>query len=251
MVIGTGNKFLAETDYAGSGVSTLGVVRTYNSMVTNRVGYDLAAQWSIGIKRALSLDSSTNPTIAVAVRPGGNALRFTLQSGNWLPDADIADILTQLKSGTTPTGWRYLSGNTVEDYDAAGVLLKITAGSGLLQQFSYSDGQGGIMYGATPQANGYLAPACVPPAGFPVPSTAGVLVCVTDTEGRQINLSTDGVGRINQLADPMGRISQYAYDTNNNLSSVTYPDDKTKTYLYENATYPNALTGIVDENGTR
>jgi YD repeat-containing protein len=32
---------------------------------------------------------------------------------------------------------------------------------------------------------------------------------------------------------------------------VSYPDGKTRSYLYENASFPQALTGIVDEGGVR
>jgi YD repeat-containing protein len=54
-------------------------------------------------------------------------------------------------------------------------------------------------------------------------------------------------------------VYSYSYDANNNLVSVTYPDatpaDTTdnpkRTYHYENASFPNALTGITDENGNR
>jgi len=44
---------------------------------------------------------------------------------------------------------------------------------------------------------------------------------------------------------------QYSYDDQGRLSTVTYPDNTTKTYLYENAAFPNAMTGELDENGQR
>ena len=48
----------------------------------------------------------------------------------------------------------------------------------------------------------------------------------------------------------------YGYDTNTgNLISVTYPDGKSKQYLYEKSStdmaLAYALTGIIDENGKR
>ncbi len=253
ITLGTGNKYLIETDYTGSGLSTLTLTRTYNSAPSNRAKYDLTNQWSLGIQRGLSLDSATNPTIAVAVRPDGKALRFTLSGGVWGADADITDRLTQLKSGTTPTGWRFTvaSDSSQEEYDASGLLLRITFANGLVQQFSHGDGTGGIQYGVTAHANGYQAPACSRPVGFPMPTTAGVLLCVTDGQGRQLNLSYDASNRINQFANPLGQITQYAFDAHNNLASVAHPDGTVRTYHYEDATYPNALTGITDENGNR
>ncbi|KAF0163896.1 MAG: RHS repeat-associated core domain-containing protein [Rhodocyclaceae bacterium] len=253
IALGTGNKYLPETDYAGSGISALTLGRTYNSAPSNRAKYDLAAQWSLGINRGITLDNATNPTIVVAARPDGKALRFTLSGGVWIADADITDRLTQLTSGATVTGWRYAvaSDSSVEDYDASGLLLRITDRNSLIQQFSSSDGTGGIQYASIPHVNGYQAPACVRPAGFSVPTTAGVLLCVSDGQGRQLNFSYDGSGRLDRFADPLGQITQYAFDADNNLASVTHPDGTIRSYHYENTTYKNALTGITDENGVR
>jgi YD repeat-containing protein len=41
----------------------------------------------------------------------------------------------------------------------------------------------------------------------------------------------------------------YAYDGHGNLTSVLHPDNTTRRYLYQNATYPDLLTGIIDESG--
>jgi uncharacterized protein RhaS with RHS repeats len=43
----------------------------------------------------------------------------------------------------------------------------------------------------------------------------------------------------------------YSYDSNQNLVSVAYQDGTSKTYLYENASFPNHLIGIVDESASR
>jgi YD repeat-containing protein len=53
------------------------------------------------------------------------------------------------------------------------------------------------------------------------------------------------------MTDPAGGLYRYAYDANNNLASVTYPDGTSKTYHYENSAFPHALTGVTDENGNR
>src|ERR1700730_11658245 len=44
---------------------------------------------------------------------------------------------------------------------------------------------------------------------------------------------------------------QYSYDTQGRLSTVTNPDSTTSQYLYENTSFPNALTGLLDENASR
>ncbi len=67
----------------------------------------------------------------------------------------------------------------------------------------------------------------------------------------------DSSKRIVEVIDSSNQSYLYKYDRNNNLTSVTYPDGKTKTYLYGESAYtpganlPHALTGIIDENGTR
>ena len=55
-------------------------------------------------------------------------------------------------------------------------------------------------------------------------------------------------GGFRRCVTPDGTFT-YAYDTHSNLSTVTRPDTKVRTYLYTNSTYVNALTGITDENG--
>ncbi|WP_292432889.1 DUF6531 domain-containing protein, partial [Methylobacter sp.] len=251
--IGTGNKLLTEVDYIDGGNSLLRVVRTYNSAHTNRAQYDLAAQWSIDIIRALRLNTNNNPTMVVAIRPDGKALSYSLNGSNWSTDSDINDTLTQLKNGNIVIGWTYTVAlnNSVEEYDTLGLLLKITTRNNQRQQFSYSNGVGGIQYGSTAQANGYLAPSCQRPNGFTMPGKAGILLCVTDNQDRQLNFDYDSSGRLIRFSDPEGQLTQYSFDANNNLIGITYPDGKTKNYLYENSIYKNALTGIIDENGVR
>ena len=48
----------------------------------------------------------------------------------------------------------------------------------------------------------------------------------------------------------MGWRSSTAY-AGDRLASTTFPGALVKSYLYENATYPAALTGITDENAMR
>ena len=52
-------------------------------------------------------------------------------------------------------------------------------------------------------------------------------------------------------ANPVGDLYAYSYDGGGNLSQVTMPDAKTRTYVYERADLPRLLTGIIDENNVR
>ncbi len=65
-------------------------------------------------------------------------------------------------------------------------------------------------------------------------------------------------GYIDTVTDSLGLVYRYAYDANDNLISVAYPDDTVddtdnpkKLYHYEDLDFPNHLTGITDENGDR
>ena len=80
---------------------------------------------------------------------------------------------------------------------------------------------------------------------------------MTDDFARALNFTYDAANRVTSMVDPAGGTYTYAYDSANNLTSVTYPDTTARGYIYNEAVYtantnlPNALTGIVDENGTR
>jgi RHS repeat-associated protein len=44
---------------------------------------------------------------------------------------------------------------------------------------------------------------------------------------------------------------QYGYDAQNRLATVWYPDATFREFVYENVSYPSALTGVFDESHTR
>ncbi|MBL0125101.1 MAG: RHS repeat protein [Betaproteobacteria bacterium] len=110
--------------------------------------------------------------------------------------------------------------------------------SGLVHTLTYSD-------------------ATTPPAIAPAP---GLLIAVTDSFGRQLQYIYNSRGRVIQITDPNGGVCGYAYDNGvhngvfdgvDNLLAVAYPDGKTRTYHFEDASYLHALTGISDENQSR
>ncbi|WP_188567229.1 RHS repeat protein [Undibacterium terreum] len=114
-----------------------------------------------------------------------------------------------------------------------------------------------------------------------------MLLCVTDSWGRQVQFEYDAKSRIAKFYDPANLVYSYEYDgasggcttpdannracAANNLTRITYPDGKTKTYHYNEAaqinggtacantvqigngfgSLLNSLTGITDENGVR
>jgi YD repeat-containing protein len=95
-----------------------------------------------------------------------------------------------------------------------------------------------------------------------VAPVAGLLITVTDSKGRQLNFTYNSNGQIIQVSLPDGGALTYTYDstadaTTGNLMSVQYPDGHTRQYVYNEssltggASLPSAMTGVIDETGTR
>jgi YD repeat-containing protein len=86
---------------------------------------------------------------------------------------------------------------------------------------------------------------------------AGLLLRATDSFGRGLYFGYNAASQLVQVTDPSGLNYRYTYDSSGNLSSVIYPDGYVKQYVYNESAYtggsslPNALTGIIDENGNR
>lgn len=212
---GTGNKYQQETDYE-SAETGLAFRRHYNS-ATRDYG-PLGAHWRSQFeRRVLYSESAARATV---FREDGRGFTFVLAGGVWTPDADVRDRLTKLSSGANPAGWRYnLADGSVENYDLVGRLISITDPAGRVTTLAY-DG-------------------------------SGRLASITGPFGHQLTLSYDAQNRVATLTDPATRVYSYAYDANNNLTRVTYPDTRARNYVYENASLPNVLTGIIDENSDR
>jgi RHS repeat-associated protein len=134
-------------------------------------------------------------------------------------------------AGGNTAGWKYLVAATddIETYDANGYLVSTQARSGATLGFIYSDGN---------------TPVVVAP--YP-----GLLISVSDDWNRQIRLSYGPTGLLVSMTDAAANVYTFGYDAGRNLVSITSPGNKVRQFLYENASYPNALTGIIDENNQR
>ena len=221
--ISTGNKLQIETDYQAAGAQPLTFQRIYNSNSAYQVN-TFGKNWVSTFDRQIKLYQGGGKTIAALYRADGKILYYTLQ--NNLFTSTSSDNTGQLSflqdTGGLVIGYLFKSAETdeIETYDAMGQLNKISFRSGVTQSVSYDN--------------------------FARVSS------VTDSFQRiTLNFTYDNKNRLILVGIyNVGSIS-YAYDANNNLISVTYPDQKTRQYLYEDSAHPNALTGILDENGTR
>ena len=72
--------------------------------------------------------------------------------------------------------------------------------------------------------------------------TSGILSQITGPYGHSLSFTYNG-NHISSITDTSG-VYQYAYDANNNLARVDFPNGTAKLYHYENTAFPNHLTGI-------
>lgn len=235
----SGNEYRQDTDLSSSPWLTFRRFYNSSSFVPSST---MGPKWRHSFDRRLDLmpNSATDGGQLYARRPDGSMVRFYSNNGIWKPDTDAAETLTETTDPTTGIRNGYLlrlaANNDTERYDTTGRLLTITDDNGWVTTLTYSD--------AT------TAPTIAP--------AAGLLIAVTDPQGRVLNLRYDANSRLSQVIDPAGRTASYAYADNGNLAKVTFADGTSRQYLYAEpayaaspSTYPSELTGIIDEKGVR
>ncbi|WP_170120243.1 DUF6531 domain-containing protein [Fulvimonas soli] len=232
--LGTGDEYRDDEDASLSDLSFHRFYNSHASVASSHIG----AHWRHSFDRSLGYLSDGTTSTATVFRPDGLQVTFVLQNGVWTTDPDVSDRLTTQTDATgTIIGWLYFDAGTrnQEAYDANGHLLSITDTNGLVTTLSYSTA-------STPTS---IAPS------------TGLLLTVTDPHGRSLNFTYNAQGNVATVAEPDGGVLSYSYDTNGRLVTVTYPDAKTRQYVYNESTLtggnnlPNALTGDIDESGTR
>ena len=162
-------------------------------------------------------------TFKTVSRPNGGVVRFELIGSVWTNELNPA-----LKLEASGGNWVFTDTNdTQETFDSSGRLTSIRYRNGQTESLTYnlSVAQGGDGDSAT-------------------------LDRVTGPFGHTITLSYDSNGILESITTPDG-VTDYDYDSYDNLSVVTYPDLSTRQYVYEEPDLHNHLTGIIDENNDR
>jgi RHS repeat-associated protein len=218
ITIGNGNMYEDVKDYSTVGPNPLTFNRHYNSLAVQpgftSYATSLGSNWRTNYDRYLQISPATGTaTTVLAERADGQVLTFTNSGSGWVADSDVDYTLTQ--SGTN---WTLTDPNdTVESYTssgAKGTLNTIQARNGYTQNLTYS---------------------------------SGLLSNVTDSYSRSLNFTYSGT-LLQSVTTPDTLTLAYGF-TGSNLTSVTYNGSTNQTYVYGDASFPNALTSIVDENG--
>jgi len=181
--------------------------------------------WRINYDRSLRMTIGMSP-IVVLFRGDSSSLTFTWTNGVWVPNSSEGQtaLTQQFDNAGNGTGFTYVNENDeTEQYDMNGRLLSISNRAGLTQTLQYTQDPATLIT---------------------------LLSSVTDSFGHTLSFKYDSSGRLVGATDPNGGSYTYAY-AGNNLNSVTYPDGNTRQYVYENQYFTTALSGIIDENGSR
>jgi len=152
-------------------------------------------------------------TIVLHKGDGGEQHFHNDGQGLFVSETDNAQTITQIPAGNV---FRRENGTTLT-FDSTGLQTEIRDRNGNNQQLVYTDGK---------------------------------LASVVDNFGRQIGFSYDENDRIDTLSTPVGVFS-YSYDLNGNLVQVDKPDGTRISYIYDDPSDSNNLTGIINENDIR
>ncbi|RKF29759.1 hypothetical protein BCY88_14110 [Paraburkholderia fungorum] len=199
--------------------------RSYLSSPFLKLATAMGPVWMNNWQRQLNVAGASGglPKV-VAYRASGQPLTFLLTNGQWRTSSFSGLALTQNDAGWALTD---LTTDTVESYSAQGVLLSETTHTGFTRTLTY-DGAGRLT------AINQRAAGAVPKYDL-----------------LSIKLEYDSLGRIYRMTDPGGGLTQYGYDGSSNLISVTWPDGYVRRYVYDDSRFKNALTGVIDESGSR
>jgi YD repeat-containing protein len=218
---------LSEADFASGDTLPLLFKRTYLSTPYDATQTAMGRNWVNNWQRRLDLlGAKASVPHVVAYRGDQQALMFKWVGGAWVVPGNRWLKLT--KAGD---GYFYLKDEllgTTEAYsDTTGKFYSETTRTGVIRKVIYDGRQ-------------RLSVIAQWPADNVIAGTA-----------TSIRVEYDSNDRIVTLVDPLGMPTEYAYDGKGNLASVTAPYGHVRQYLYEDARFPNALTGVKDESGSR
>lgn len=213
------------------GEFTIPIIRYYNSE-TAIAGVDQSApqqSWEFSFRDKLESilvktnigGSITYENEVVWTRPNSEKKTFVGSSPDHLTSTDPSIIsITPLVAGSRTSGWSIKDRNgDVYVFNNVGFLTRFEKQGEYIIHFTYQN------------------------------SNTEVIAKIDGAE--VFRYIRDLNEKIITLKSQPNTLYGYAYDSRMNMTSVTYPGATTKTYHYENASFPRALTGITDQSGNR
>ncbi len=219
VIPGAGTKSFFEQD--GAGGADLPVARSYQSY--SLFGAGGGGQWTVDWQRALdtSLPMHGGDGQVPALRGDGSVFFFSNSGSTWTAAGTRDTLGSVADANGNVTGWQYTVADTgtVETYDAGGKLQSVRERNGRTTTLAYN--------------------------------AANQLTTVTAPSGRSLGFAYDSQNRVASVTASDGAVTGYGYNSAGMLSTITRPDGAVRQYVYEDSRFPTALTGIVDENGSR
>ncbi|MGF6769276.1 YD repeat-containing protein [Paraburkholderia sp. GAS199] len=230
----SGATTLSETDFASGDDTPMFFRRTYRARPLARPDAGLGSLWFHNWQRQLNVSNANSglPQI-IAYRENGDPVTFNRPGSTWRAADGEPLSLVQTSSSWLVTD---LLSNTTESYSTAGLLLSVSTQEGVTTTLSYSDS-------STPQD--------IAPSPGLLTSINRHAVNTNPYFDLTITLTYDSQWRITQMTDPTGGVTRYGYDGYDNLISVTWPDGNVRRYVYDDSHFTSALTGVIDEKGSR
>ena len=204
--------------------------RTYRSLYAN----DLATY----VLPSTGLPAGWSHNHAASLQPAGNSATWAagaaqtlmlgkgdLQRFNY--DASTATWVSQRGGKTLQSnsaGWLYIDGDTDRklQFSPTGALQQVTDRNGWTTTYGYVLVHGTLRLGS-----------------------------VTNHFGRSLALAYNNLGLLASVSTAEGVQASYEYNGSRRLVRAQHVDNTSNTYLYQNSSYPYALTGIINENNQR
>ena len=219
----SGNKRETATDYTASGPHPLNFTRYYNSAsnASQAIGTGLGSNWSHNWAGSLSASTLS----AVITLGDGSSAAFSR-----------ADITAPWQANTVAGGADALTST------ASGFIYSRSADDSSYVFTAVSTSSQASLQSVT-QRNGWQATLAY--------DAQSRLASVTNAFGRVLALNYSAAGLLTSMTPPDGQLITYSFDAAQRLAGVRFADQTTRQYHYEDTRFPQALTGVTQEDGVR
>jgi YD repeat-containing protein len=217
----TGEKIKLQSDYTDNAPHGLDFTRTYRTAwgdVTPNSG--MGSNWNH--RFGMQLVNGSDSLSKTVQMPDGSQRRFT-RTATTLPwvNTDGTDQLIENAAGFLFTS---AQNDDKWQFNTLGKPVTLTQRNGWAYQLAYNP--------------------------------SGQLATVTNKFGRQLALTYNASGLVSGITTPDGQAISYQYNSTPSIiyagyGTVSVPNSSAVQYLYENPSFPKALTGMVDENRVR